>query len=330
MPLTLLLALLLACPGWAAKKAPLKEPPSPAQDRCRDNPMNRLESYPAALSKPVEERAGPAPEWLRKLLADADGAKDYESYIPTPQELGQLRSTLVLLPEGLQRAFQERLVGIFFVKNFMGNGLTCWVSDGKGGAYSAMVVNPAGFTRSISETFTRRERSLFRDGEGVRIDAGAKYPGLLYTLLHEGTHVFDFVYGITPYVEAECTAYFRKGGKLESSWDVWAGYSKPMKGMDFKLRGKLGFYGLDGRPSLRGKDAPQLYAQLQASPFVSLYGSRTWAEDAAELVVFHHLTQVLGQPYAIEWTAGGKTGRYEPMRSETVKERAARVYAAVH
>jgi len=326
VPLKLFLVLLLACGqgAFAARKAP----PSP-EEQCRANPMGRLENYPQAFSKPVDGRAGPAPEWLRKLLADADGAKDYESYIPTPTELGQLRTNLVLLPEGLQRAFQERLVGIYFIKNFMGNGLTNWVSDGKGTVYAAMVVNPAGFTRSISETFTRRERSMFRDGEGVRIDAGTKYPGLLYTLLHEGTHVYDFVYGITPYVEAKCTGFFRKNGKLESSWDVWDGYTKPKKDSDFKLRGKLEFYGLDGRPSLRGKDAPQLYAQLQASPFVSLYGSKAWAEDAAELVVFHHLTQVMGQPYAIEWTAGGKTGRYEPMTNEKVKERAARVYSTV-
>jgi hypothetical protein len=321
-----LAALLLACPpsAWAAKKAPL----SP-EEQCRANPMGRLEGYPQSLGRPIAERSGPAPEWLRKQLAKADGASDYESYTPTPQDLAVLRETLVLIPEGLQRAFQERLVGIFFIKNFMGNGLTNWVSDGKGTVYASMVVNPAGFTRSLSETFTHRERSLFRDGEGVRIDAGEKYRGLLYTLLHEGTHVYDFVYGITPYVEPDCTKFFRTSGKLEDSWDVWDGYSRPKKGMGFKLREKLGFYGLDGKPALRGKDAPELYAQLQGSPFVSLYGAKSWAEDAAELVVFHHLTQVMGRPYAVEWTAGGKTGRYEPMKNEKVKERAAKVYGSL-
>ncbi|MFH1724674.1 MAG: hypothetical protein ABII00_08630 [Elusimicrobiota bacterium] len=291
------------------------------------SPMSQLKYYDFDPGKPLAERIGPAPAFLRDAMASADRAPDYESYTPTAEELAMLLGQIERLPAGMRAAFEERLIGIYFIKNFMGNGLTTWVVDEKNTMFAAMVINPAALSRSLSETLTLRERSLFSGGQDIRIDCGTKHRGLVYVLLHEGAHVFDYVRGITPYVEEVIVKAFREGRGLDASWDVWAGYSTPQEGADFPYRKKLGFYGLDGAPVIKGSEAPALYAQLRGSPFPSLYGSRTWAEDAAELAVFYHVTRILKQPYVIEWPENGARARYNPMESARVLERAEKVYS---
>lgn len=87
------------------------------------------------------------------------------------------------------------------------------------------------------------------------------------------------------------------------------------------------FYGLGGGPKISFAEAPLLYAGFKAGFFASLYGSRSWAEDFAELVTMHSITQRLGQPYIITLDGPGGLTVIEPMKSKKVFERAAMVVA---
>lgn len=300
--------------------------PEERRETILSNPMVQWDNYAFDPSRPLSERIGPSPAFLTEHMAKADRAEDYESYTPTAREKELLLRRIAELPPGMRKAFKERLVGIYFIKNFMGNGLTTWIAGPSDTVYTAMIINPAVFSKSLSATLTGRERSLFKNGENVRVDCGEKLSGLVYALLHEGTHVYDYTQGLTPYVEEVLIHAYPRRYSREASWDVWRSLSVPVEDADFPYREKLGFYGLDGAPVIEGREAPDLYEQLGASPFVSLYGSRTWAEDAAELVVFYHVTRTLKQPCSIHWSVDGRSGQHEPMGSERVRERARKVY----
>jgi hypothetical protein len=202
----------------------------------------------------------------------------------------------------MRKAFQEKLLGIFFVENFTGNGMSNWVLDERRKVHAWIVINPASFEKSLSETLTGREASVFQGDAGVKVDCGTRYPGVLYTLLHEGLHAYDYVQGVTPYVE-RMVVQATRGDKGEGvSWDVWQGIQQPKPEADFAYRDKLHFYGLGG-------------------------GAVIPAADAAELFVFHHITRVLKQPYAVR--IKGKAAA-EPMAAGGARERAERLYAGLY
>jgi len=218
----------------------------------------------------------------------------------------------------MREAMSERLIAFYFVQNLKGNGITDWVLDASSRTYTYMILNPAAFDKTLSQVLTERERSVYRGAADVSVDAGPGGSGIVYTVAHEGTHAFDYVRGLTPYVEGGLAARLAMRGTL--SWDVWKAYGSPRPEDDFPAREKLHFYGF-GAPELDAAEAPAVCAQLARSPFASLYGSRAWAEDVAELFVAYHLTHDLGRPDRL--ICGGKA--YEPMSNPVVAARAKRV-----
>ncbi|MCX5797492.1 MAG: hypothetical protein NTY77_18525 [Elusimicrobia bacterium] len=220
-------------------------------------------------------------------------------------------------------------MGVYFVKNFTGNGMSDWLLDESGQVYAWLVLNPAAFRKTISETLAAREASVFKGDAGVTVDCGTRYQGVLYTILHEGLHVYDYVRGVTPYVE-DMVVYATRGGQgLGVSWDVWQSKNEPRPGSDYPGRDKLRFYGLGGGPAIPAADAAKVYKGLMNSPFPSLYGSRSWAEDAAELFTFYHLTRALKQPYAIR-VAGREPMILSPMKGGKAFGRAQGLYGSFY
>lgn len=322
-------ALALAA-ALALSPAPARSAPSREEvDAILSLPWNRLESYSFDPATPLDSRIGPCPPELLQGLRDEDGRPDYEDYAPTAAELKLFRDTVAVLPAGIRRVLQTRLLGLHFVRNFTGSGLTSWVPGGSRGSHVWMVLNSSLFRTSLSDTLTARERSPFKGDAMLRVDLGGEYKGLLYALLHEGTHAVDYVSGITPYTEELVPVALRREDRLKASWDVWKTYRLPRKAADFPLRDKLRFFGLGTGPLLAAKDAPRLFKGLAGSPFPSAYAARSWAEDAADLATFYHLTVVMKLPYFITVGAGPKTLRLEPMRSPAVRKRAERVYRRI-
>jgi len=261
-------------------------------------------------------------------MKKVDERSDYEPYAPTPEEAQLLAGYLATLPPGLRRALDERLVGVYFIKNFLGNGLTDVALDENGEVYAIIILNPAGFSKSLSETLTERDASALKGDSGLRVEAGGQYRGILYSILHEGTHAYDYIRGITPYVDDFIVTYVRRGQGAGASWDVWQSYGKPFPQYDYPLRDQARFYGFGGEPLIEARQARRLIGGLSGSPFASVYGSRSWAEDAAELATFYHVVVVLHQPYIIELpaAAGEQALSLEPFRRAATLERARRVY----
>ena len=321
IPLMLTTLLLAACspsgPSGADLKAYL------AQEHMQ------VRAYAFDPKSTLESRIVPCPDFLLAALKRMDDKTGYRAYTPSAAEKRLVLEHLAALPARMRQAFQERLLGIYFVDNFTGNGMSNWVLDESGRVHAWLVINPAAFKKSLSETLTARETSVFQGDAGVTVDCGTKYKGVLYTILHEGLHVYDYVRGVTPYV-GDMVVHATRGGKgLGVSWDVWKSINKPRPDADYPIRDQLHFYGMNGGPAIPAADAVKLYQGFMKSPFPSLYGSRSWAEDAAELFTFYHLTRVLKQPYAIR-VAGKEPMTIEPMDSGKAFSRAQSLYGSLY
>lgn len=304
-------------------------------------PAKHLSSYRFDPSTPVIDRAGPAPSFLIDYLERYDRTDAYSPYAPSPSELRLLQRDLDLLPRSYRVVFKSRLVGVYFVSNFLGSGMTDYVLDGDGHLYFALFINPATMKHNASDWLTVRERSAFSASEAlapgsgsgggagqidVKIDCGTQYTGLLYILLHEGGHMIDYLEHATPYVDWSIQALGEGVGPTDFTSSVWRSYGRPRGAYDFRYRSDLHFYGLG--KAIPVSRAPALYRGLERSPFASLYGSENWAEDFAEQMTWYYWTHTLHQPYAIELHEDGEFDlRYEPMSSPLVLRRAETVAA---
>lgn len=284
--------------------------------------LKKLSSYAFDDARPLADRVEEMPPWLLKAWREMDEAPQYRPYLPTAKEKREFDRNLALLPKPIQDAMKDRLIAFYFIENLKGNGLTDWVLDASSRCYVYVVINPVVFRQTLSQTIAERDRSVFRGTVDLQVDAGRGDGGIVYALAHEGLHAYDYIVGITPFTEPD-VAWHRPKPALP--WESWSAYDSPLAEGDFPARARLRFYGFKP-PELEAAEAAQVYRALARSPFVSLYGARNWADDAAELFVFHHITRTLGRAYRIRLRDDdGSTFAHEPAKSPALRERAARI-----
>jgi hypothetical protein len=290
-----------------------------------------LESYHFDPSAPLIDRVKEAPDFLLMYLQDIiDTSQNSTPYIPSEEEAAVIQSNLSILPPSYLENLQKRLVGIYFINNWIGSGITDYVLDSDNEVFTFIIVNPETMRNDISEWITYKESSCFLpNGQEdssitITVDCGNEYSGLAYVLLHETSHIMDFVHHYTPYVMAEL-------GQSVSETDfvrgTWMDYYNPVQDADFILREDITFYGKDNGPLIHASQASELYQALGKTPFVSLYGSQNWVEDFAEYYTWYYFTAQLHQPYRIIISRDGMTEMiYEPMESDLVQERTGTPY----
>ena len=273
-----------------------------------------LASYGFDAASPLP-RARTIPPWLLALWKNAD-AMPYKAHVVTAKEKKILAEAFAGLPAPMRKVLSERLIAVYFIDGLKGNGITDWVLDPARGTYVYMILNPAGFQQTLSALLTERDRSVFRGKADVTVEAG-EGPGILYSVAHESAHAVDYVMSVTPCTDGDHCATTRPGRPPARDWDEWKEYAQPKNPADYPLRSKLHFYGF-GDPEIDAAQAGELCAQWAGSPFASFYGSRSWAEDLAELFVLRHL--ILDRGLSVRRACPGKT--YEPWSNSAVRERA--------
>lgn len=314
-----LLVFLSSCGNPSAEK--LKE--------LLNQPMRSLTNYQFNPSSSVISRVRPVPTFLMKYLQEMDQDTNYRSYYPAPREMKIIEDALGKLPPLNRRVLQERLVGLYFVSGLYGSGLTDWITAPDGGLYCVMFINPELFKMDLSQWLTWKENTVFDPGDGpfrLRINCGGTESAMTGILIHESTHAVDYVKNITPYVEPATLSYdrFRKKKVRESNdftSGTWISYERPLGKYEFSCRKKVRFYSSDKTKQIPGSSAISCYSGLLRTPFVSLYGSKIWAEDLAELVLFYHVTRSLWQPYEITVENGTNSTTFRPLESPLALER---------
>lgn len=291
-------------------------------------PEKQFGNYKFNPDLKFSERVKEPPGFIMKYVRELD-QKEYTHYMPRAKELKLMDKAFTHLPPLLKRMLDERLIEIYFINDFLGSGMTDWVVDKERNIYCVMYFNPVTVKMDMSEWLTWKEMTCFiKDNKdiSVQIEAGEKYSAFTGILLHEAVHVADYVKHITPCVEDNTRALSAvKGEKIQDTPFVkgtWEGLSSPVNDFDFPGRKDISFYTLGGGPKIKISDARSLYESLSRTPFTSLYGSMSWAEDVAEFLLFYHLSQKMKQPYIISVLDKGKVVySLQPMKGAGVRER---------
>ncbi|MFC2076530.1 hypothetical protein ACFLT7_05560 [candidate division KSB1 bacterium] len=296
------------------------------EERVADIPAKLFKSYSFNPDTPLISRLKPVPDFVLDYLKDFDQRPDYSSYDPSEAELDLLREYIPTLPPLHREVLKERLIGIYFIDNFMGSGMADYVLAENNDIYTILVLNSKIFGSDISDWLTYKDSTCFADSSSeaeVRINCGREFNGLMYILLHEATHIVDYVMQLTPYVEPD---FLTLGGfaekESEFTANIWTEYDQPKKPFDFPGRDRVTFYGMGGGPKIDLKEAADIYLKLSQTPFASLYSSLSWAEDFADLATFYHLTVILKQPYEIQcYIRNELVFNYSPMETAEVMNR---------
>ncbi|UCH61954.1 MAG: hypothetical protein JSU77_09090 [Fidelibacterota bacterium] len=297
-------------------------------DEVLQGPERQLKNYQFDPETSIESRVKKPNEHLLAYIRSFEHATE-AAQPPTGSELQTVIDAIKMLPPLSQRIMDERVIEISFVKNLGYNGWTDWVVDENGAIYCVMVFDQKALDFTLSEWLEGRINSCFKNdksGIEIEIDCGNRYSGFLGILLHEATHVVDYIENITPFVEPSIFELGLKyGHQFRESYPfvkgIWYGNASPAEEYNYPLRDSLTFYRPVDQRKLYLKEAALVINQLPSTPFVSLYASTSWAEDLAEISTFYHLTQKLKQPYTITVIEGGESTVYHPMENPLVDAR---------
>ena len=291
----------------------------------KQRPEKNLRSYEFDPKSPLLLRVRTAPDFLMTYLKKIDKMDAYTPYIPTSAEMAMLEEYLAKLPSLHKRVLRERLVGIYFVNNFWGSGMADYVLDEIDQLYTIMILNPETMKHDMTAWMTYRENTIYKKYDQsirVEVDCGTKYTGLMYALLHETSHIVDYVMNFTPYPDRDMQLLGKTRSGTEFVKDVWDGFDRPEARYDVPKRKEITLYGFKNGPHLSLKGAVPLYEGLSQTPFASLCGWMAWPEDFAEYVTWSHFTENLDQPYTITvYEQDNPVFTYAPMSSEMVMRR---------
>lgn len=265
----------------------------------------------------LSERVEDASDEVVKLF-DEPGSARVARHRPTSAECGKLDGALGSLPLRHREILRTRLRGISFLEGMPNNALTSVVEVGRVDMFD-LTIRAGVLGETISELVTRKERTIFDRGDSrleLSIDAGGG-DAILYVLLHEGAHMVDRSLRMTPEPGSSGSGQPAVSPLLREAWSSRTEIADPA------VRAVLGGLAYRHSGAVVGiRQARMIYETLAHSSFASLYGSANWNEDIAELLAWHHLTQVLGQPYEIAIRDGDATVyAVEPMKNSRVAAR---------
>ncbi len=299
----------------------------PLRERLDAIPAKHLSSYDFDPASPLTERIGNAPEELLDLYADAEGAPLSVHRLGASKR-AEISAILGILPERHQKILQERLIGIYCVDGFAGSGVADYVLGPDDEIYAVVILHPRVFSMTAAELIEFRANSAFRRDDSdnqLEVNLSREVSALAYIILHETTHIVDYVERHTPYVEPGMLELFGRSARETPFTDeVWDDYRELRSSIDFPCQSDLRFYCVGDDLPLANRQMESVYRSLSTTPLASLYASFSWAEDFAEYVTFYYLVRVLGMRYEICVKRNGATVfSWEPMESRAVLRRAA-------
>ena len=156
-------------------------------------PVRGGETDVAAL---MERVGAPSPGAVAEFKSA--GMEEVRAHALTAAERAKVESVLASLPELNRRVLEKRLHSLAFVDGIPGEGTGLTSPFGKTGRYD-ITLRASILEEPLTTFLTTKEQRVFReDGSGTAVTvAGTGTDAVTYVLLHESTHVTDFVCGIT-------------------------------------------------------------------------------------------------------------------------------------
>jgi hypothetical protein len=314
---TAALLLLASCAGTRHRAPTLAE--------VKAMPVKQTSTYVAdigrALAKPVAQRIAAMPKLVLDYYRSADGVPSYAAYAPSGAELALFAEYYATLPPRFKAVLEAKLLGVYFIDNFLGGGMTDFAFGPDGAQYYVLTLNPRVLKEGLAEWLSYRDSSPYEAaGEGAELRVscagGEGYKGLIHTLTHEAAHIYDFSVRVTPFVEPLLATSSDKSEDKDFTRGFWEGYSKQAAAYSIPNRERFSFYGLGEKLPL--PVAAEQYEALARTPFASMYGAASWAEDFAEAAAWTWLRDELGIAYSVVVRIPGKRELvFEPGKAKT-------------
>jgi hypothetical protein len=227
-----------------------------------------------------------------------------------------------LLPIKYRNIMEKEVIGVYFINNFLGGGMTLPVFDNNGKMNMVLYFNPEILHQNISEWINFRDNSVFLNNENkisLIVECNSNYFALIHTLVHEASHIYDYYNHVTPFTEKNL-----RNSETKFPTDfiegIWVDYDEPVEKYNYEKRKDISFYGLGDK--IDKGYAADIFTSLKNTPFNSLYGSKTWAEDFAESFTWYYLNKRYNINYTTRLMENGKTLLfYNPNENGLVKER---------
>ena len=203
-----------------------------------------------------------------------------------------------------------------------------FVFQADGTMFLILTLNPKILKLSLADWIAYRDSSPYEgDGKGVELRSicTGNYMGLIHTLTHEAAHLYDYAEHATPFAETDLASAAATAATKDFTCGTWTDYSTPVPSYAIPRRSEIASYGLGKRLPI--SLALVQYAALAKTPFASLYGSGSWAEDFAEAATWKHLENKLGIKYSVVVLRGGHEElRFLPgkIRASAVRDAAIR------
>jgi hypothetical protein len=280
------------------------------------HPIQRIENYNKNTDLSIEERLLIVSPIIINLLNDMDNVDNYSSYELDYDEKTLFMDYYALLPPKFKNIIFEKVLGIYFIENYLGGGMTLPIFSNNGDMYMVIFFNPEILHQDISKWINYRDNSIFANTDSsisVSIEISSEYRALIHTLFHETCHVYDFYKFVTPVRN-------RKIIPTEFINNVWNNFDEPIKEYNFTERNSLSFY--DQGERIDKAYALNIFMALIDTPFSSLYGSTTWLEDFAETFTWYFLNNYYGIKYTTKLFKNDELIlSYDPNDNELVRRR---------
>jgi len=241
------------------------------------------------------------------------GMEEVRPHALTATDRAKVQGVLASLPELNRWVLEKKLHSLAFVDGVPGEGTGLTSPVGTTGLYD-ITLRASILNEPLTTFLTTKEQRVFReDGSGTTVTVtGTGTDAVTYVLLHESTHITDFVCGITKHPQSGFGA------------GVWASQKAMVPGLADSIAARTYFRG--GSKVWLGQ-AATLYDALAQTPFVSIYATAEPQEDLAEMVAWreiqkeHHGDLVI----TVKDAQGETLGQWEPLQFPAVEKRFAEV-----
>jgi hypothetical protein len=266
-------------------------------DIIKENQIRRIESYNGNIDLFLSDKIIDVPENILDYLMEMDSVDNYFPYKITEHEKLLFINYCNILPSSYIDLLNNKVIAIYFIKNFKGGGMTNYLFDESNNMYITLYFNPEIFEKTISEFISYRDNSFFHSNDiVVSIEISSEYKALLYILLHELSHVYDYYNHITPFTELELRNIISHSERTtEFVNGIWKNYHSPVERYNKGNYQNISFYDLGKR--INDKNIIQMYDKLMETPFISIYSTQNWAEDFAEYYTYYYLKSYMNMEY---------------------------------
>lgn len=284
------------------------------------SPVQRLEHYPGALERPIEEKISLGDEALleNQHRINLEYGQDVRPRRASPDHplVPAIRRLLATLPPAIHALASRYVVAVYLLEDDWGTGTTEAVRDGDGEwRYGYIALNLSVLDRTANDWGSWKEQSAFRPDPNVKIRmtlereprntvAGA----VRFIFLHELGHVLGLALQAHGHWDAEeLPAATRDSPFVHASWKLGPEGTMVSQWTErFPRFSKLGFYRFE-QAALPASEALRMYRDLAVTNFPSLYGATNLFDDFAEAFAIFVHTRLLNKPYRVDIEVDGKT-----------------------